>query len=70
MTGLETVKICTGYKLRGEIIEHYPASLKLISECEAVYEEHARLERRYYRREDTWKICRRTRDIMWSAYPS
>lgn len=39
MTGLDTVKICTGYKLRGEIIEHYPASLKLVSECEAVYEE-------------------------------
>lgn len=39
LTGLETVKICTGYKLRGEIIETYPASLKLVSECEAVYEE-------------------------------
>ncbi|AZN38848.1 adenylosuccinate synthase [Paenibacillus albus] len=39
LSGLETVKICTGYKLRGEIIEHYPASLKLISECEAIYEE-------------------------------
>lgn len=39
LSGLETVKICTGYKLRGEVITHYPASLKLISECEAVYEE-------------------------------
>ncbi|MFB9326615.1 adenylosuccinate synthase [Paenibacillus aurantiacus] len=39
LSGLETVKICTHYKLRGEVIEHYPASLKLISECEAVYEE-------------------------------
>ncbi|WP_028608648.1 adenylosuccinate synthase [Paenibacillus harenae] len=39
LTGLETVKICTGYKLRGEVIETYPASLKLVSECEAVYEE-------------------------------
>ncbi|MGU3471925.1 adenylosuccinate synthase [Paenibacillus sp. D51F] len=39
MTGLETVKICTGYKFRGEIIEHYPASLKMLAECEAVYEE-------------------------------
>jgi len=39
LSGLETVKICTGYKLRGEVIETYPASLKLISECEAVYEE-------------------------------
>ncbi len=40
LTGLETVKICTGYKYRGEIITHYPASLKMLSECEAVYEEH------------------------------
>lgn len=39
LTGLETVKICTGYKYRGEIIQHYPASLKMLAECEAVYEE-------------------------------
>lgn len=39
LTGLETVKICTGYKYRGEIITHYPASLKMLAECEAVYEE-------------------------------
>lgn len=39
LTGIETVKICTGYKLRGEVIDTYPASLKLVSECEAIYEE-------------------------------
>jgi len=39
LTGLESVKICTGYLYRGELIEHYPASLKALSECEAVYEE-------------------------------
>jgi adenylosuccinate synthase len=39
LSGLETVKICTSYKLRGEIIEHYPANLNLLAECEAVYEE-------------------------------
>ncbi|WP_018754186.1 adenylosuccinate synthase [Paenibacillus terrigena] len=39
LTGLETVKICTGYKFRGEIITHYPASLNMLAECEAVYEE-------------------------------
>lgn len=39
MSGLETVKICTGYKFRGDIITHYPASLKMLAECEAVYEE-------------------------------
>ncbi|MEK8128967.1 adenylosuccinate synthase [Paenibacillus filicis] len=39
LAGLETVKICTSYKYRGEIIEHYPASLKMLAECEAIYEE-------------------------------
>ncbi|SDD86040.1 Adenylosuccinate synthetase [Paenibacillus sp. UNCCL117] len=39
LAGLETVKICTAYKYRGELIEHYPASLKMLAECEAVYEE-------------------------------
>ncbi|GIO63272.1 MULTISPECIES: adenylosuccinate synthase [Paenibacillus] len=39
LTGLDTVKICTGYKYRGEIITHYPSSLKMLGECEAVYEE-------------------------------
>lgn len=39
LAGLETVKICTAYKYRGELIEHYPASLKMLGECEAVYEE-------------------------------
>lgn len=39
LAGLETVKICTAYKYRGEVIEHYPASLDMLAECEAVYEE-------------------------------
>lgn len=39
ISGIETVKICTAYKYRGQLIEHYPASLKMLSECEAVYEE-------------------------------
>lgn len=39
LSGLETVKICTSYKYRGEVIDHYPASLNMLAECEAVYEE-------------------------------
>lgn len=39
LTGLETVRICTSYLYRGETIGHYPASLKMLSECVAVYEE-------------------------------
>ena len=36
---LETVKICTAYELDGELIYHYPASLKELSRCKPVYEE-------------------------------
>lgn len=39
LTGIETLKICTAYKLNGETIEHYPASLSELDKCEPVYEE-------------------------------
>jgi adenylosuccinate synthase len=39
LSGLSTVKICTSYRYQGEIIEHYPADLKVLAECEAIYEE-------------------------------
>jgi adenylosuccinate synthase len=39
LTGLETVRICTGYKYHGELIENYPANLNMLAECEAVYED-------------------------------
>jgi len=39
LTGLETIKICVAYKYKGITIEEYPASLKILSECEPIYEE-------------------------------
>jgi adenylosuccinate synthase len=39
LTGIESLKICVAYKYKGEIIEEFPASLKVLSECEPVYEE-------------------------------
>lgn len=39
LSGLESVKICTGYKFHDETIEYYPASLIMLSQCEAIYEE-------------------------------
>ncbi|WP_163538795.1 adenylosuccinate synthase [Gracilibacillus sp. YIM 98692] len=39
LTGIETLKICTAYKYKGEIMEEFPASLKVLAECEPVYEE-------------------------------
>ncbi|QZY55132.1 adenylosuccinate synthase [Crassaminicella profunda] len=38
LTGLEELKICTGYKLGDKVIDHFPASLKTLGECEPVYE--------------------------------
>lgn len=37
--GLEKVKVCTGYKLNGKIIDYVPASLQDLAKCEPVYEE-------------------------------
>lgn len=39
LSGLKTVKICAAYRYKGEVIEHYPANLNVLAECEAVYEE-------------------------------
>jgi adenylosuccinate synthase len=39
LTGIETVKICVAYKYKGQIIEEFPASLKILEQCEPVYEE-------------------------------
>ncbi|ARI75558.1 adenylosuccinate synthase [Halobacillus mangrovi] len=39
LTGIETLKICTSYKYKGEILDEFPASLKVLAECEPVYEE-------------------------------
>lgn len=39
LTGLKTVKICKAYERNGEVIYHYPASLKELAQCKPVYEE-------------------------------
>jgi len=36
--GLKNLKICTGYEYQGELLEHYPASLKVLAQCKPVYE--------------------------------
>jgi adenylosuccinate synthase len=39
LSGLDTVKICTSYRYNGEIIDYYPSNLRVLAQCEAVYEE-------------------------------
>ena len=38
LTGIDELKICTGYEIRGEKVEHFPASLKDLDDAEPVYE--------------------------------
>jgi len=37
LTGIETLKICTAYKLDGKVIDYIPASIKDIERCEPIY---------------------------------
>ncbi|UAC48150.1 adenylosuccinate synthase [Bacillus aquiflavi] len=39
LTGIDTLKICVAYRYKGEVIEEFPANLKVLAECEPVYEE-------------------------------
>ncbi|HTY81848.1 MAG TPA: adenylosuccinate synthase, partial [Dehalococcoidales bacterium] len=36
---LPKIKICTGYKLDGKVIDNFPASIAALEKCEPVYEE-------------------------------
>lgn len=38
LSGLDSIKICVGYRCSGEVITEYPASNKALFECEPVYE--------------------------------
>jgi len=38
LDGLDSIKICTGYEYHGEILENFPASLKVLGDCKPVYE--------------------------------
>jgi adenylosuccinate synthase len=34
----DEIQICTGYSYNGEVISHYPSSLRVLEGCEAIYE--------------------------------
>ncbi|MFZ0443699.1 MAG: adenylosuccinate synthase [Bacillus sp. (in: firmicutes)] len=39
LSGIDTLKICVAYRYKGKVMEEFPASLKVLAECEPVYEE-------------------------------
>ena len=36
---MEKLKVCVAYNFRGERIEQFPVDLKVLAECEPIYEE-------------------------------
>ena len=38
LDGFDEIKMCTGYKYKGELLNEIPASLKVLAEVEPVYE--------------------------------
>lgn len=40
LDGLESIKICTGYRLDGKVQNHPPATIPELERCEPIYEEH------------------------------
>ncbi|ABR50831.1 Adenylosuccinate synthase [Alkaliphilus metalliredigens QYMF] len=39
LSGFDTLKICTGYELEGEMVAHFPANIKTLGKCKPIYEE-------------------------------
>lgn len=39
MDTLETVKVCTGYRLNGDVIHDFPADVATLNQCRPIYEE-------------------------------
>ncbi|MBM7624333.1 adenylosuccinate synthase [Sporohalobacter salinus] len=50
LDGLETIKVCTGYEYKGEVLKEFPTDQRVLAECEPIYEEFAGWD------EDTSKV--------------
>ena len=40
LDGMDTIRICTGYKIGGEVCDILPVGSELLADCEPIYEEH------------------------------
>ena len=55
---VDHIRVCTGYKLNGKLIDYYPSSLKELASCEPVYEEF-----------ESWKAIDISRVRRFNALP-
>ncbi|NIP37765.1 MAG: adenylosuccinate synthase [Candidatus Dadabacteria bacterium] len=41
LSDLETIRVCTGYKYKDQVITDFPSNLSILTQCEPIYEEVA-----------------------------
>ena len=58
LDGLPELQVCTGYRVRGSVIDEMPGDLSQLAACEPVYETHRRLERARPPACASTRICR------------
>jgi adenylosuccinate synthase len=39
LTGMETIKVCTGYEYEGKVYTKFPPEIKILENCTPIYEE-------------------------------
>jgi adenylosuccinate synthase len=64
LTGLEKIRICVAYNLKGKRIDHVPADLKTLARCEPVFEELPGWKEEISNARNTDQLPRKTRDYL------
>jgi len=60
----ETIKICTGYKLDGEVTEDFPANIDALDRCEPIYEEHPGWLKDTGSAKNSWQLPKNARKYL------
>ena len=64
LTGLDRIRICVAYNLNGKRINHMPADIRLLTQCEPVYEELPGWNEEISNAGDMDQLPGRTRDYL------
>jgi len=64
LTGLDKIRICVAYNLNGKSIDHMPADLKTLAQCEPIFEELAGWKEDISYAGNMDQLPRKTRDYL------
>jgi adenylosuccinate synthase len=64
LTGLDKIRICVAYNLNGKSIDHMPADLKTLAQCEPIFEEFPGWKEEISYAGNMDQLPRKTRDYL------